>query len=423
MEHIIIGAGPAGVVAAEQLRKLDPDARITLIGDEPGPPYSRMAIPYLLSGKIDEAGTTLRKSEGHYADLGIELVQDQVTAVQPAQRQVQLSSGEDRSYDRLLIATGAHPVSPSIPGVELEGVYPCWTLAHAREISREAQAGASIVLIGAGFIGSIILEALAASGAALTVVEIEDHMVPRMLNQTAGGMIQRWCESRGVTVHTSTRVQAIDSAGGNKALNVVLDHGTAVAADLVVTATGVETNAEFLDGSGIEVKDGVVVDQFLQTSAEGVFAAGDVAQGKDFSTAGFNVQAIQPTAVEHGRIAATNMVNEGTYPHRGSVNMNVLDTLGLVSTMFGLWMGVDGGDGVELHDPDRFRYLNLQFRDDVLVGASSVGLIEHVGVIRGLIQGRVKLDGWKQKLAQDPTRLMEAYIASTQALGYNAHVL
>jgi hypothetical protein len=102
--------------------------------------------------------------------------------------------------------------------------------------------------------------------------------------------------------------------------------------------------------------------------------------------------------------------------------MNVLDTLGLISSSFAMWMGVDGGDSVEVCDANRFRYVNLQFKDDIMVGASTLGLTEHVGVVRGLIESKVKLDRWKDKLKQDPTRLVEAYIASTQALGHNAHV-
>ncbi len=112
-----------------------------------------------------------------------------------------------------------------------------------------------------------------------------------------------------------------------------------------------------------------------------------------------------------------------TQTHRGNLNMNVLDTLGLISSSFGAWMGVEGGDSAELLDAGRFRYLNLQFEDDRLVGASNLGLTEHVGVIRGLIQTRVRLRGWKQKLVQNPTRVMEAYLANTLAIGHNAGVL
>ena len=132
---------------------------------------------------------------------------------------------------------------------------------------------------------------------------------------------------------------------------------------------------------------------------------------------------IQPTAVDHGQLAARNMVGRERALHRGCVNMNVLDTLGLISSSFGLWMGQDGGDAAELLNPARHRYLNLQFADDVLVGATSIGLTEHVGVLRGLIQSKTRLGVWKQRLVSDPTRLMEAYLASTQAIGFNAAVL
>jgi NAD(P)H-nitrite reductase large subunit len=147
-----------------------------------------------------------------------------------------------------------------------------------------------------------------------------------------------------------------------------------------------------------------------------------VCQGKDFSTGEYSVQAIQPTAADHGRVAAMNMAGRKTI-HQGSVNMNVLDTMGLISSSYGLWMGVDGGDSVELSDPGRYRYLNLQFQDDVLVGAQALGLTNHVGVLRGLIQTRLHLGKWKHHLMKDPTRLMEAYLGATQSIGHNAGII
>jgi NAD(P)H-nitrite reductase large subunit len=422
MRHIIIGAGPAGVVAAETLRKLDPDSHITIIGDEPEPPYSRMAIPYLLINQIEARGTYLRKTDGHFESHHIEVLQDRVTGVQPERKAVSLQSGAEMAYDKLLIATGSHPMSPPIPGIESPGVHPCWTLADARHIIQRAQPGAKVVLMGAGFIGCIILEALAMRGTDLTVVEMENRMVPRMLNDVVGNLIKTWCESKGVTIFTSTKVEAIEPSQGAHPLTVKLDNGTALDAELVISATGVRSNIAFLQGSGIQTDFGVLVNNRLESSASDVYAAGDVAQGLDFSTGQYTVQAIQPTAAEHGRIAASNMAGR-TQIHRGTVNMNVLATMGLISSSFGLWMGVDGGESAELTDAEHFRYLNLQFEDDRLVGASSLGLTDHVGVVRGLIQTKVRLRDWKQKLMQDPTRLMEAYLANTQALGHNAHVL
>jgi NAD(P)H-nitrite reductase large subunit len=244
-------------------------------------------------------------------------------------------------------------------------------------------------------------------------------------------MIKRWCEHKDIKVHTSTSVTGVEQAKqpsqsglqkvmsaltGSKAqtpthrFKVSLDNGQTVDADLVIAAAGVKPNTALLDGSGVEIDRGILINHFMQTNIPEIYAAGDVAQGRDFSTGEYEVHAIQPTAADHGRIAAQNMAGTETY-FEGSFNMNVLDTVGLISVSFGLWMGAEGGDSCEAVDEDNFRYISLQFQDDVMVGATAIGLTQHVGVLRGLIQGKVALGEWKQKLLEDPNRIMEAYLA------------
>lgn len=415
MRHVILGNGPAGVVAAEALRKLSPPDTVTLVGDEPGPPYSRMAIPYLLMGDIDEQGTWLRKEPGHFERMGIALKEGRAAAVDASKREVRLESGEVLAWDRLLVATGSRPNRPPIPGIDLPGVHPCWTLADARAIAARVRKGSRVVQMGAGFIGCIILEALASRGVELVVVEMGDRMVPRMMPPRASEMIRAWCEREGVHVVTGARVAAIEQAGS--ALSVKLTDGQAWAADLVISATGVTPNTAFLEGSGVACDGGVLVDERMESSVKGIFAAGDVSRAPEFDTDRKIAYAIQPTAVEQARVAALNMAGrEATSP--GALAMNVLDTLGLVSVSFGQWHGVphaQGGSWVEEMDRDRFRYLRLEFRDDRLIGATSLGHTEHAGVIRGLIQGRVRLGGWRERLLANPSRLMEAYLARAQA--------
>ena len=417
MRHVIIGAGPAGVVAAETLRRTDPSSRIVILGDEPEPPYSRMAIPYLLADNVGESGTYLRHGDAHFETLDVEVRQAQATGVDTAKKSVALADGGVIDYDRLLIATGACPIKPPIEGIDSEGVENCWTLADARRVLAGAQPGSRVVLMGAGFIGCIVLEALAARGVELVVVEMADRMLPRMMDETGGAMIARWCESKGVAVRTGTRVTGIARTNGK--LTLATDPGDPIEADLVVCATGVSPNTGFLAGTsgaasaGIECGDGILVDHRLRTSAEDVYAAGDVAQGPDFSTGRQEVHAIQPTAVEHGRIAALNMAGAET-PFRGSLSMNVLNTLGLVSSSFGLWMGAEGGERSTAVDATRSRYLRLEFEDDRIVGALALGLTQHVGVLRGLIQTRVRLGAWMEKLRADPTLVMNAYLECTQ---------
>jgi len=416
VRHIIIGAGPCGVVAAETLRKSNPTAEITLIGDEPMPPYSRMAIPYLLIENIGEEGTYLRSTE-HYEKQNINYLNHRVASVDSDEKMLSLDDGSTLAYDKLLIASGSHPVSPPIEGIDLPSVHSCWTLDDARQIAALAKEGSNVVLMGAGFIGCIILEALVKRGVNLSVIEMEGRMVPRMLDEKAGGLLEKWCIEKGINILTSTKIVSIKENGTT--MVVKTDTGKSIDADLVISATGVRSNTAFLEGSGIEIDHGIVVNNRLETNISNIYAAGDVAQGKDFSTGEYTVQAIQPTATDHGRIAALNMAGQSV-TFNGSLNMNVLDTLGLISHSFGLWMGVDGGDSVEIYNPDDYKYMNLRFGvsddEDVLVGASTLGVTQHIGVIRGLIESKIHLKEWKERLLQDPTRIMEAYLSSTQEL-------
>lgn len=414
MRHLIIGNGPAGVVAAETLRKRAPDDEITMLGAEPEPPYSRMALPYLLVGSIGEDGTYLRKDTNHFAKLGIAQKRGRATAVDTTKREVRLDTGETLPYDRLLIATGVTPNRPPIPGIDLPNVLACWTLDDARKILAVAKPGAEVVQMGAGFIGCIIMEALAARGVRLTIVETGNRMVPRMMTEGAGAMIKSWCERKGIHVRTGTKVASIAPRGDR--LAATLDSGDVLGCDVVISATGVRPNIGFLDGSGIACEHGVLVDHRMQTNVEGVYAAGDVAQSPEFPSGQRVINAIQPVAVDEARIAATNM-SGGSAAMVGNLAMNVLDTVGLVASSFGQWAGVpaeQGGASVEVRNDGTFRYIRLEFRDDVLIGATTLGVIDHVGAIRGLIQGRVKLGRWKQELMDNPTRLMDAYLACAQ---------
>ena len=430
MKHVILGAGPAGVIAAETIRKYAPGDDIVIVGDEPEAPYSRMAIPYLLMGKIDEAGTHLRHGKDHYESLGIVVKRGRrATAVDTTARSVMLDDGRTLRYDRLLIATGASPSSAPIPGIDSPGVHPCWTLQDARAIAERATQGARVLQMGAGFIGCIIMESLAARGVELTVVEMGDRMVPRMMGPTAGGMIKDWCEAKGVRVFTGAQVAAIEAHAPKGAqvarsgLRVRLSDDQSIECDLVISATGVNPNIGFLEDSGIRCLVGVLTDEHLQTNVAGVYAAGDCAEAFDKVSGKTIVSAIQPNAAEQARVAALNMVGRTT-ELRGVTQINVLDTLGLISTSFGNWQGVAGGEHVELTDrsgDQGGRHLSLQFHGDCLVGCNSIGWTDHVGVMRGLVEGQVRLGGWKQRLLEDPTQLMPAYLACAQA--QQAHAL
>lgn len=411
MRHVILGKGPAGVIAAETIRKQRRDDEIVLTGDEPEPPYSRMAIPYLLMGNIGEQGTYLRKDAGHFERQRIERCAGKATKLDTTARLVHFENGNALAFDRLLIATGATPVRPPIPGMDLPRVHACWTLADARRIMSLATPGARVLQMGAGFIGCIIMEALAARDVQLTVVEMGDRMVPRMMGEGAGGMIRRWVEGKGVRVHTSTRVEAIHTGAP---LMVRLSNGERVAADLVISATGVQPNIGFLESSGVQCLRGVLTDEHMETNVPGIFAAGDCAEAFDPVSGKTIVSAIQPNAADQAYCAGMNMAGRKARTN-GVTQINVLDTLGLISASFGQWEGVAGGEHVERADETNFRYIRLEFDGDVLVGSNCIGMTEHVGILRGLTESRVNLGAWKDELMRDPLRLSHAYLASAQA--------
>ena len=434
MKYLILGNGPAGVIAAETLRKADPKGKITMVGSEDEPPYSRMAIPYYLEGNIDEAGTYLRKAKTHFKKLKITNKVAKATAINSNAKTVTLDDGSSEKYDKLLIATGSHPIRPPIPGIDLPNVHTCWTLDDARAIASLAKQGKKVVQVGAGFIGCIILEALAKNGVDLTVVELGDRMVPRMMTPKAGGIIKDWVQNKGVRVVTSAKVETIAAPGqsggsvwdaikgifgggsspsSDDQMTVALSTGEKIGCDLVIMSAGVRPNIDFLSGSGVEVANGILTDRNMQSSVADIYAAGDVAEAPDLFNNSPMVSAIQPNAADQARIAALNMAGKSA-EHAGVLAINVLDTLGLISSSFGQWEGVDGGEGVELSEPKYNRYISLQFKDDVLVGATSVGLTQHVGVLRGLIQGEVSLGEWKDILMNEPLRVMDAYLACAQ---------
>jgi NAD(P)H-nitrite reductase large subunit len=466
MKHVILGAGPAGVIAAETIRKHAPNDEITVIGDEPEAPYSRMAIPYLLIGKVGEEGTHLRHGAGHFAKLGITVQRARAKTVDAARRCVVLADGSEVAFDRLLIATGSSPATPPIPGIQGPGVHPCWTLADARAIMALAKPGARVLQMGAGFIGCIIMEALAMRGVKLSVVEMGDRMVPRMMGPSAGGMIKDWCAAKGVAVYTGARVEAIERPGDAPAavasaaapaaepgllsriaqavglapapapapvaapaapassapMVVRLSTGQRLEADLVISATGVRPNIGFLEHSGVRCLVGVLTDEHLQTNVPGIYAAGDCAEAFDKVSGTTIVSAIQPNAAEQARVAALNMVGQRA-ELKGVTQINVLDTLGMISASFGKWDGVPGGEQVELLDRAAGKLLSLQFSGNQLIGCNAIGWTAHVGVMRGLVEGQVQLSPeWKQRLLADPTLLMEAYLANAQGQQAVAHV-
>jgi NAD(P)H-nitrite reductase large subunit len=415
MRHLIIGAGPAAQAAVETIRALDGDAPIDLVCDEPA--YARMALPYYIGGTIQEealmtADAAWFDSLGvttHFGKRAARLARDHDRVI--------LDDGGQLDFDRLLVATGSRPYVPKIPGADGPGAIPMWTLADARAFL--AAEHREVVVVGAGFIAFTILDGVAERAETVSFVEVESQILPRMLDARAAARFAGFLAEGGIASHTGTGVEAIEPEGTRR--RVVLSDGRSLACDLVVLATGARPNVEFLSGSGVDVETGIVVDARMATSRANVFAAGDVAAGPDLLGGPNRVQAIQPTATDHGRIAGANMVGPAgglDVEYAGSLTMNILSARGIEAASFGFWEREDDVIRVESVGSVYRKYV---FDGDRLVGGILVGPtgvvsgVNDVGMLKGLIQTGVSIGPWRSYLEQNPLDLRRAFMASGAA--------
>jgi NAD(P)H-nitrite reductase large subunit len=411
-EHVIVGGGPAGLYAIETIREYDKESAITLVCDEPV--YSRMSLPYYIAGNIPE-DHLMTGSPDFFRALNVRpTLGKRATAVDTKGNRVTLDDGSSLPYDSLLIATGSAAQRLPIPGADQPNVINLWTLDDAKRALTKAKPGANVVFIGAGFIGFIILNAMAKVGCKLSVVEIEEQILPRMLDAPGATLVRKWLTDKGVGVFTGTRVTEIGQlTDGRK--NVRLSDGRALTADLVVLATGIQPNIDLVKGSDIKTAQGILVNNQLQTSVANVYAAGDVAQGPDLLTGRQEIHAVQPTAQDHGRIAGANMAGQNLR-YEGSLLMNILDVIGLHCTSFGLWRD-DGRETKTISNASRPVYRKLLFDGDRLVGAillgpaDDVSMLNDMGMVKGFIQTKTALGSWKQYLLKQPLDIRRPYIA------------
>lgn len=412
-QYVIIGGGPAGMYALETIREIDQEASITLISDEP--PYARMALPYYLCGEIPEAHL-FYGDEIYFERVEVETIFGRrVQSVDPMGNQLTLDDRTNITYDTLLIATGASATGLRIPGGDLPGVCHLWTLDDAKKALANARKGAEVVFIGAGFIGFIVLNALYKIGCRFSVVELEDQILPRMLDRQGASLVEKWLQEKGIGVYTGATVQAIEGLPGGRK-NLRLRDSRALTADLVIIATGIRANVDLLKGSGIAINQGILVNDRMETTVKNVYAAGDVAEGPDL-LGGRAIHAIQPTAEDHGRIAGANMAGLDV-SYQGSLLMNILDVADLHCVSFGLWKG-DGHEITVIVSPNRPIYRKLVWEEDQVVGAIFVGpaddtsMLNDIGMVKGLIQTKVPLNQWKGYIQKNPLDIRRPYVASS----------
>lgn len=411
--HVIVGGGTAGMNAITTIRQYDGGAsEIILVSAER--PYARMVLPYYLKGTISESHVYTANPTRLRA-LNVETFLGRRAARLDTQANT-LTLDDDTvvPYDDLLIATGSSPVRAPVPGADGAGIYSFWTLEQAQGVIQHIRPGSAVAMIGAGFIAFTILNAILARGASLSVVEIAPQILPRMIDAHGAQIVEQWLRDRQVSIRTSARLSAIEDAGSQKRLR--LEGGEELLADLVIMATGIRTNLDWLQGSGITINRGIVVDAQQRSNVPNVYAAGDIAEGKDLITGQPALHAIEPTAMEHGRIAGANMAGQ-PLAYRGSLLMNIVEVLGLEIASFGAWDS-SSAETFSATRPEGPAYRKLLWQGDRLIGAMLLGpekevwTTNDVGMLKGLVQSGMRLGAWKEYLRQNLFDVKRAYIAA-----------
>ncbi|SMC96336.1 nitrite reductase (NADH) large subunit [Desulfocicer vacuolatum DSM 3385] len=318
--HLIIGNGAAGTTAAEQIRKHDPHAEITMITKESLPLYSRIRIPEFLSGKIQEQALIIKDLPWH-EQRNINLITETIVSQINYKNKTAVSQeGTTFSYDTLLLATGSNSFIPPVKGSDKKGVFTLRTAADARALAAIDTNEKEMVLIGGGLLGLEAAAAMVSKGKRVTVVEFFDRLLPRQLDNEGAKRLQVLLENMGFAFRLGEITREI--CGKDRVEGVTLKSGETLKAHAVLFSAGVRSEMSLVADSGIETDRGIVVNEQMETSLTGVYAAGDVAQFDDINFC------IWPEAVEQGRVAGINMAG-GQATFKNIPPSNVLKVAGI----------------------------------------------------------------------------------------------
>lgn len=444
MHYVIIGNSAAAVGAVEGIRSRDKENPVTIISAEPYHTYSRPLISYFLGKKVKKENMFYRSKDFYTKNNATALLGSKVTKLRLSEQSLVLGGADTLSYDRLLLATGGTPFIPPIKGlnnekpvdprrseVDEKGVYPnaaslprgsgqdqkpfsagnIFTFTNwddAKVIARVAKKGAKALIIGGGLIGLKACEGLLALGVKVTIVELAERVLITALDARGSHLMLKHLRSLGVRVLTGTTVEEIavaDAKEGEKATHrATLKDGREIECDFIIVAIGVRPNLELIQGTPIMTNRGILVDNYMETSTPGVFAAGDVAETQDVIYGTRRVIPIWPNAYQQGKIAGMNMVSRDR-EYTGSFGMNSIEICGLPTISAGMVDAPANGykeyRNLAQINPKKGSYRRFVIRDNKLIAAIMVGDIRKAGMFTSLIGNQVEIKSFINELTKD----------------------
>jgi nitrite reductase (NADH) large subunit len=366
---VVVGNGMAGIRAVEELLKLAPELyEITVFGAEPHPNYNRILLSPVLAGEQTLDEIVLNPLDW-YRENGITLhLGKAVTRIDRIRREVQCEDGTTAAYDRLLLATGSNPFILPVPGKELQGVISYRDIADTQAMIDAAKTYRHAVVIGGGLLGLEAANGLMLRGMQVTVVHLMPWLMERQLDDTAGGLLRRSLEARGLKFEMGVQTEALIGDKAGRVMCVRFKDGRELPADLVVMAAGIRPNTALAQAAGLHCERGIVVNDTLQTITDPrIYAVGECAAHR-----GVAYGLVAPL-FEQGKVCATHLAQFGIGRYTGSQTSTKLKVTGIDLFSAGQFMGGEGCEEIVLNDPFGGVYKKLVIRNDRLVGACLFG--------------------------------------------------
>jgi NAD(P)H-nitrite reductase large subunit len=401
MNYLILGNGIAGITAAETIRQLDDHGQITLISDETFSPYCRPMISHLLEGAVDISRLPVRGTDFYEKNKITPILGARVDSIDTRTQTAVTKNGKSFFYDRLLIATGADPRPIDAQGLDLEGVFFMRNVEHVKKMIKTLPQVRHALVLGGGLVGFKAAYSLLRQKISVTMLIRSGYPLSMQVDETAGEIIRRSLEKNGLTVKTGISVTAFE--GKNKLQAAHLSDNTSIDCQMCIIGKGVFPAHGFIPKDHIKTDAGILVDDCMQTSVPGIYAAGDVAEHIDIARNQRWVNAIWPEAVSQGTVAGFNMAGH-KFTYRGSLSRNVIRIFDTDMMTAGMVSSREKDDTLRVfsaRDKKRGTYRKLIFKNHILVGFVMINHIEQGGVLMSLIQSRRPVDTEKLQLT-DP---------------------
>lgn len=409
-KHLIIGCGSAALSALERIRASSSEDEVKLVTMEEHPPYSPASLPYLMSGRITEAELWMKGDE-YLKNLKATLATNkEVTQVLPAEKKVAYSDGTLEHYDTLLVATGSEPIEPSIKGLEEVEIQSLRTLSGCRRLLNKLAGKKNVVILGAGMVAMKIAAALLEKDYQVSLIEKEQRIMPLYFNEEAELYIKDIFIHKHADFFTGTKVTEVNIR--DKKIGVRLSDGRFLDADVLINATGVRSRVCSLEGAGVKMNYGILVDSRMRTNIDDVYAAGDVAEGLDYFTGRPKMNATIPNAIDQGKVAGANM-SGGDAVCEGGIPMMVLNFFTNQAVSVGLTSKEDeDGQVLKQKDDEARKFKKLIFSGQRLVGGMFVNERVDPGIILYLIRKRVDISTYKEALFEGTKPLCNPWLRS-----------